>query len=227
MIDASPRRLQVFQQVVDLGSFNAAAARLGIAQPSVGAHIKGLERQVGQALLVRHRGTRPQLTEAGRLVYALAVEVVRRSEATAEKIASIKSSQSREIVIAAHRDLAVSFLPQRLSQFTRKYPKSRVITRIGTIEDVLALVQNNAVQLGVLLAAESLRGISSEIVGHEPLELVVSRAHPLAQRTAVSQQDLRPFPFVTGLRQSSYFRIVEGALRSIGMASYDVALELQ
>jgi len=50
MISASPRRLTVFKSVVDLGGFNLAAVRLGIAQPSVGAHIKALEAQIGQPL---------------------------------------------------------------------------------------------------------------------------------------------------------------------------------
>ncbi len=227
MIDASPRRLQVFKLVVDLGGFNAAAARLGIAQPSVGAHVKALERLVGHPLLTRSRGSRPQLTPAGRAVYRLAADILRRSEETAHELANLKSSQAREVAIAAHRDLAVSYLPQRLSAFSAKNPKSRVVMRIGTIEDVLALVETGAVQMGVLLASGAIRGVRSEIVGHEPLDLIVGRSHPLVGRKAVKAIDLAPFPFVTGLRSSRYFQIVDRALRSIGMEAYDVALELQ
>src|ERR1700712_427677 len=123
MIDASARRLMVFKQVVDLGGFNAAAARLGIAQPSVGAHIKALEAHVGQALLLRHRGARPRLTEAGRVLYTMAVDVIRLSEEASMRLANLKSKQTREIVLAAHRDLAVSFLPRYLSLFSRKHPR--------------------------------------------------------------------------------------------------------
>ena len=227
MIDVSPRRLQVFKHVVDLGGFNAAAAKLGITQPSVGGHVDALERLVGHALLLRRRGTRPQLTQAGRAVYDLAVDVLRRNEETAHCLAGLKSSQAREIVIAAHRDLAVSFLPQRLSRFSRKYPTSRVITRIGTIEDVLALVESGTVQMGVLLASGTVRGLASEVIGREPLDLVVGRTHPLAQRKQLQAADLRAHAFVTGLRNSRYYLIVERALRSIGMADYDIALELQ
>jgi DNA-binding transcriptional LysR family regulator len=227
MIDASPRRLHVFKQVVDLGGFNAAAAHLGIAQPSVGAHITALERQVGHALLLRRRGTRPQLTEAGRAVYDLAVEVVRRGEETAQRLAGLKASQARELVIAAHRDLAIAFLPQRLARFARAHPRARVASRIGTIEDVIALVQSGSVQLGVLLASGPVRGLVSEIVGHEPLDLVVGRTHPLARRAALTPMDLAGFAFVTGLRSSRYFQMVHRALRLGGITGYDVALELQ
>ena len=227
MIDASARRLLVFREVVDLGGFNAAAMRLGIAQPSVGAHINALEAQVGQSLLVRHRGARPQLTEAGRIVYELASQVVRLNEAAGLRLANLKASQSQEVVIAAHRDLAVSFLPQRLSRFAARHRRSRVVTRIGTIEDVLALVESGAVQLGVLLASGPLQGLKSEVVGLEPMHLVVGKAHPLARRATVGSGDLKKASFVTGLRNSRYFGIVEAALQSIGLKDYQVALELQ
>lgn len=227
MIDASPRRLLVFKTVVDLGGFNAAAAHLRIAQPSVGAHVAALERLSGHTLLRRHRGARPQLTDAGRAVYDLAAEVVRRSEQTTQVLAGLKANQSREIVIAAHRDLAASFLPPALSRFTHANPRSRVVTRIGTIEDVLVLIASGAVQLGVLLATGPLRGVKSEIVAREPLELVVAPSHPLARRSSVSAADLAPHGFVTGLAASRYFVMVDRALKSIGIESYAVALELQ
>ena len=50
MIATSMRRLEVFLAVVETGRFSQAADRLGIAQPSVSAHIAGLERQIGQSL---------------------------------------------------------------------------------------------------------------------------------------------------------------------------------
>jgi DNA-binding transcriptional LysR family regulator len=227
MIEASPRRLLVFKSVVDLGGFNAAADRLGIAQPSVGAHVKALERQAGQALLMRHRGTKPQLTEAGRIVYTMAVDVIRLSEEASMRLANMKAQQTREVVIAAHRDLAVSFLPPYLSRFSKKHPRSRIVTRIGTIEDVLALVESGTVQLGLLLSSGPVQGLQSQIVGQEPLHLVVGQHHPLARSKNITAADLRKQPFVTGLRDSRYFQMVDRALRSIGMVDYSVALELQ
>lgn len=227
MIEASPRRLLVFKSVVDQGGFNAAADKLGIAQPSVGAHVKALERQVGQALLMRHRGTRPQLTEAGSIVYAMAAEVVRLSEDAALRLAHLKAQQTREVVIAAHRDLANSFLPAYLTRFSKKYPRSRVVTRIGTIEDVLALVETGTVQLGLLLSSGRLQGLQSEIVGHEPLQLVVSPQHPLARAKGVTASDLRKHPFVTGLNQSRFFQMADRALRTFGLEDYTIAMELQ
>src|SRR3990170_5842450 len=105
MISASPRRLTVFKSVVDRGGFNAAAASLGIAQPSVGAHIRALEGQIGQPLFHRQRGSRPRLTKAGEALYTFAVDSLRRSEETTHALDDLRKAGAHEIVVAVHRDL--------------------------------------------------------------------------------------------------------------------------
>jgi molybdate transport repressor ModE-like protein len=85
MISASARRLSVFKAVVEEGGFNRAAMRLDISQPSVGAHVRALERQAGHPLFERKRGARPRLTKAGEAVYSMALEVLRRGEEAAQQ----------------------------------------------------------------------------------------------------------------------------------------------
>jgi DNA-binding transcriptional LysR family regulator len=227
MISASPRRLSVFKSVVDHGGFNLAAARLGIAQPSVGAHIKALERQIGQPLFHRHRGSKPKLTKAGEAVYAFAVDVLQKSQETTQTLATLRKADAQEIAIAVHRDIATQFLPERLAAFTRKHPGVRVVTRIGTIDEVIELARADAVHLGLFLASGSVSGIRSEVLAHEPLTLVVSPKHPLAARKIAAPSDVGRHPFVTGLRGSRYFELVQVALRSLGIERFEIAMEMQ
>ncbi len=227
MISASPRRLTVFKSVVDLGGFNLAASRLGIAQPSVGAHIKALEQQIGQPLFHRHRGSKPQLTKAGEAVYAFAVDVLQKSAETTQALASMRKADAQEIVIGVHRDIATQFLPGRLTTFARKHPGVRMVTRIGTIDEVIELIRNSAVHLGLFLASGPIGGVRSEVLAHEPLTLVVSPQHPLATRAKVSPADAGHYPFVTGLRGSRYFELVSAALKTMGIERVDIAMEMQ
>jgi DNA-binding transcriptional LysR family regulator len=227
MISASPRRLSVFKSVVDHGGFNLAAARLGIAQPSVGAHIKALEQQIGQPLFHRHRGSKPKLTKAGEAVYAFAVDILQKSAETTQALATMRKADAQEIAIAVHRDIATQFLPERLAAFTRKHPGIRVVTRIGTIDEVIELVRADAVHLGLFLASGSVSGIRSEVLAHEPLTLAVSPKHPLAARKIAAPSDVGRHPFVTGLRGSRYFELVQAALKSLGIERFEVAMEMQ
>lgn len=227
MISASARRLSVFKSVVDCGGFNLAAMRLGIAQPSVGAHIKALESQIGQALFLRNRGSRPQLTKAGEAVYVYAVDVLHKSKTTAQTLADIRAKVTREIAVAVHRDIAPHFLPARLAEFTAKYPKVRVTTRIGTIDDVIDLIRARTANLGIFLASGPVKGMRSEVLGGEPLALVASPYHPLAGNAPLSTQKLGLYPFLTGLRGSHFYQLADAALKKIGIASYEIAMELQ
>jgi DNA-binding transcriptional LysR family regulator len=227
VISASARRLSVFKSVVDCGGFNIAAAAIGIAQPSVGAHIKALETQVGQPLFQRARGTRPQLTKAGQALYAYAVEVLQKSQATSQTLAAIRSDARQEIVVAVHRDIAMHFLPARLSAFRTSYPKVRVITRIGTIDEVIAQVRARSVDLGLFLASETLPGLRSEVIDHVSLALVVSPDHPLAREKGLTAPALKQHPFVTGLDGSSFNQLADAAMKQIGLDSYEVTMELE
>ena len=227
MISASPRRLTVFKSVVDHGGFNLAAEQLGIAQPSVGAHIKALEAQVGQPLFHRARGSKPKLTKAGEAVYAYAVEILRKSEETTNALADLRDGAAREIAIAVHRDIAAQFLPGWLKTFADRHPDVRVVTRIGTIDEVIEQVRAGTVDLGLFLADGVVSGIRSDAVAREPLALVVAPTHALAGFAAVAPADLRGLPFITGLRGSRYFELTRNALASVGIADYDIAMELQ
>jgi len=227
VISASARRLSVFTSVVDAGGFNAAALRLGITQPSVGAHIKSLEGQIGQKLFFRRRGARPQLTKAGDTLYAYAVEFLQKSQATTVTLSDLRSIDSREVSIALHRDVAPHVMANHLASFTRSFPKVRMVTRTGTIEDVVALVREHVVSLAIVLAAGPISGLQSDMLSQVPLWLVVSRDHPLARRKNVEPDEVLRYPFFTGLRNSRYMQMVGLALKEVGIAQFEVAMELQ
>ena len=227
MISASARRLSVFKSVVDSGGFNIAANQLGIAQPSVGAHIKALEAQLGQPLFHRSRGSRPRLTKAGEAVYAYAVDVLRRSEAATKTLADLRSAATHQMTIAVQRDIAAHFLPERLTDFTAKHPKVHVITRVGTADEVVGLVRARDAIVGMFLALKQVSGIRCEILDQDRLVLVAAPKHPLAEKRPVTARELAHARFVIGLRNSRFFRMTDAALKHIGVTSYDIAMEVQ
>jgi DNA-binding transcriptional LysR family regulator len=225
MISASARRLTVFKSIVDHGGFNLAAMQLGIAQPSVGAHIKALETQLGQPLFHRARGRKPRLTKAGEAVYAYAVDVLQRSEAAAQTLRALGTTAD-ELTIAAHRDVASHFLPPRIAAFNRRFPKVHVITRIGTIDEVVDLVRAESAAVGLFLGLHAVSGLRSHVLAREPLMLVAAPGHPLAKDRNPSARRIAGFPFVTGLRGSRFFQLTDSALKQIGVAQYEIGMEV-
>ncbi len=66
--------LYYFWAFAQEGSVTAACERLGVAQPTVSAQLRALERAIGQPLL-EHVGRNLELTEAGRVVYRYANDI--------------------------------------------------------------------------------------------------------------------------------------------------------
>jgi DNA-binding transcriptional LysR family regulator len=227
VITASPRRLNVFKTVVDRGGFNLAAMQLGIAQPSIGAHIKALERQVGQPLFHRRRGSRPVLTKAGEALYAFAVDTLRRSAEASSVLTDLRMKDAAEVSLALHRDVAPLLLSTHLARFAARYPKIRMITRTGTIEDLMALTRERVVNLACILSAGPPRGFTSEVLMHMPTFLVAAPNHPLALRKRVPAEEVNRYPFYSGLRNSMYMAMIKEVLSEIGINLQSPTMELQ
>ncbi|PYF83124.1 regulatory helix-turn-helix LysR family protein [Marinomonas alcarazii] len=61
------QHLITFKALVQTGSFTKTAKQLGLTQPAVSQHIQKLERDLGEALLLRH-GRTTEMTPAGRIL---------------------------------------------------------------------------------------------------------------------------------------------------------------
>ncbi len=227
MITASVRRLSVFKAVAETGKFSEAAAALGIAQPSVSAHVKALERQTGQALFIRSPGRAPRLTQAGEAVYAYALDVVRRAEETRQALGVLGMRGPVEIVVAAQRSLADRQLSARLASFVRANAEVKLVTRTETGDRVIELVRAREADIGVFLALGPVAGLQSEPFGFEELVLVAAPSHPLARRATVSPRELAQCGFVAGLAGSGFTAMIDTVLRRMGVREHRVVMEAQ
>ena len=75
----SPDQLRTFIEVVELGSFTAAAKRLNLSQPAVSLQIRELESRCGVQLLQRD-GRKPYATDAGRKLLVHAQRILKENE---------------------------------------------------------------------------------------------------------------------------------------------------
>jgi DNA-binding transcriptional LysR family regulator len=114
-----------------------------------------------------------------------------------------------------------------LTAFAARYPKVRVITRIGTIEEMVKQVRAQVATIVLFLSFKPISGIRCEVLDHQGLELVAAPQHPLAEQSNLSSDELGRWPFVTGLRNSRFYKMTDAALKSIGIAAYEIAMEVE
>lgn len=151
--------LRSFAEVVDAGSFVAAADKLGLSKAAVSRHVAELEARLGVRLL--HRTTRKlSLTEDGEVFHARARQLLADLEEAEGEI----SSRSREAMGLLRVNAPVSFgilhLAQAWGAFRRAHP--RVVLDVS-LSDRLADLAEEGVDVAVRIA----RLESSTLVSRE------------------------------------------------------------
>ncbi len=213
MLQVTPRRLEVFVAVVDHAGFGAAAAALNVTQPSVSAHIRALEGQVGAALFDRFPGQAPKLTEAGRTLYAYARDVLDRTQSVVSEL----GQASGRVRFAAQRSVATALLRRPLEAFAAECPDVELIARTGTFEEVLSVFRSGAVDLVFVLSHGEVPGLDCTPLGRYRLAFVAPRDHPLAAQVQISPQELAQHPFVAAPRSSYFGRTLIRMLQEAGV----------
>src|ERR1700756_1121239 len=83
--------IRVFRQVVESGSFVAAADRLDLSNAMVSKHVQHVEKRLGGRLLNRNSRTL-SLTEAGRVYFERCKTILDDLEATELELGSLGAS---------------------------------------------------------------------------------------------------------------------------------------
>jgi LysR family transcriptional regulator, low CO2-responsive transcriptional regulator len=224
--DATLYRLKVFTLVVERRSAGAAAAVLGLSQPSVSTHIKGLEALLGQPLFDRRPGRPMELTDAGRLVYAYAHETVLGAENVIDVLKDLTEGRRGHAMIAVSRGLVHDAITPLLLEHRRRSPEVLVSVLSGTLAEVIEFVETGEVSFGLVTTVGPTGGLRSRLLCPVRLDVIAAPGHHLARRPVVTPEDLAREPCIMPRRTSSHFRLISGLARQAGYVFGDVAFEV-
>ncbi|MEE1943021.1 LysR family transcriptional regulator [Streptomyces sp. TRM 70361] len=183
------KELSAFLEVVERGSFTKAAHRLELAQPTVTARIKSLERSVGTSLIVRGaHGAR--LTSAGRRFHRYASRIVRLSEAARSAVDGA-AGQSASLVIGAADCLAAYRLVPLIEYMHLRHPELEVAFS-GLLDEPWAELSGGRLDCALFVGPRLQRGdIAHRVLCRERLTLVAHPAYPVAARNRMEDGDLK------------------------------------
>lgn len=113
--------MALFTLVVELGSFTAAANRVGLPKSSVSQRISQLEQYLGLRLLTRTTRNL-SLTFAGERYLAHCQEMMQASERAQNAVQMLKDSPSGRVRVTAPAGLAATLLPVIVTDFQKLHP---------------------------------------------------------------------------------------------------------
>ena len=176
--------LRVFLRVASERSFSRAALKLHRTQPAVSQAIKRLEDTVGERLF--DRSTKDaSLTDAGRLLRDYAERLLRLSEEAEAAVKDLRDLRRGRVLIGANEASVHALLPL-VAQFREAYPLVHVDVRRIRARQLGVEVVQGSLDFGVLTFQPGEEGLSSIVLGHDELVMLVHPSHPLASGTEVT-----------------------------------------
>lgn len=114
------KQLRYFSAIAQEGQITRAAKKLHMAQPPLSQQLKLLEQELG-VLLVERSGKNIKLTEAGKVLYKRATELLHQLDETVTEVKEIGEGLKGELAIGSVKT-CFSYIPDRIRFFREHYP---------------------------------------------------------------------------------------------------------
>lgn len=191
-------QLTYFLAAAQTQNFRKAAELCIVAQSALSRQIAALEDELEVELFTRKK-KRVTLTTAGQEFALYVRNALEQLQEGQQFLAELQAGQRGTVLIGCIESLASAFLPAIFASFHQQYPNIRLKVRVNHTDELITLVEQGEVELGLILDP----GLQSELLivkelFRQPLHLLVSAWHPLAQMeaSAVTLEQIIAEPFL-------------------------------
>ncbi len=183
-------QLKIFMSLARHLNMTRAAEELHMTPAALSIQIKQLSGTVG-APLHEQIGKRLFLTEAGRLVYAAALDVYDRLERLATEVAADRALERGSLRLSIITT-AQYFAPHFLGAFCKLHTGIEATLEVANRDQLIERLKQNLDDLYIMGQAPEHMSVVARPFMENPLVLLAPADHPLA-----SQRDIEPERFAT------------------------------
>ena len=224
----SPEALTAFAEAAILGSFSAAARKLGKSQSTVSSAIANLEIDLGLALFDRS-SRKPTLTEGGRVVLGKVQEILAASDRLDRAASQLAGGLEARLSVVWSDTYQSDRFENMLMTFEQHFPDLEFECLIAEHGDLVSLVQTGRAQIGVVAAQNVYPPDigAATLAEQSEITLFVAANHPLAGLKDITPEVLanyRQLRLDTYLAQAA--QTMSSARRAWSAPSYLMVLEM-
>ena len=179
--------LRSFCTVAQAGNLSDASDQLGRTQSAVSMTLKQLEAHLGNPLFESDRKNR--LTPLGEQVLRLGLAQVSQFDNTVAAIEKSARAPQGILRIAAVPSVAISIFPELVRTLSEQHPSLKIELRDTDTQQVLESLGHSWADIGIASKRTSLNGIKTSLLFSDRYGLVMSKTHPLTQKTGSIQID--------------------------------------
>lgn len=181
----SLRQLELFSAVARTGSTSAAGEEAALSQSAVSSAVNELEQSLGVTLFDRV-SKRLVLNDAGRALQERASHLILEARAIEREFSG--GEATCHMKIAASTTIGNYLIPEILANYHVNYPERRVDTQIGNSQEVIRLVAETRVDVGIIEGPNPATELLSYGWRDDELVIVASPHHRLAVAQRASGQ---------------------------------------
>ncbi len=163
--------LRTFVLTVDRGGLGRAAEAVGRSQPAASLQLRRLEDEVGRPLL-RRKGRRLELTEAGAALLPLARQLIEMHDGMVAAIA--RPSLNGQVRLGVAQDLADSLLTATLAPLTRAHPALDLLVRTDKTSELSAALAAGELDIALVFDDGDAEG-PGEVLARLPMRWIGRR----------------------------------------------------
>ncbi|MFV0433273.1 MAG: LysR substrate-binding domain-containing protein [Leucobacter sp.] len=217
-------RLRVLQLVAQLGTVTAAAEVLSYTPSGVSHQLRQLSDELGVPLLAPEgRGIR--LTEHARILLRHAEMLFAQAERAYAELSSGAGTGGGTFTLCGFSTAATHLLPAAAARVRDTYPGIEVRVIEAEPERCLNLLLSGDADLALVTATAAVPALTDHRFDQrhlfdDPLDLVVSKAHPLATRRSATLSEAAEEPWIVGRPDGPYHPLMISACLSAGFSPH-------
>ncbi len=174
-------QLRSFRDVIELGSFSAAAERANLSQPAISLQVRALEQRLGVRLIERvGRQAKPTVAGIELLDYADRIEAA--VAAAHDAMARHATGAMGRVRLGTGATACIFLLPPILRELRRRFPTLEISVGTGNTTDVVKAVEDNTLDIGLVTLPASGRTLDITPVLDDAFVLIAPPATTLPAR---------------------------------------------
>ena len=208
--------LDYFVTLAEEGTFTGASHKKFVSQPSITNALHRLEKELGETLIIRQRGTRSvSLTPAGEILIKHSKQILRETEIIKSDI-----TNQRKIWLGVPPIIGATIFPQIM-----RYLSDREIDSFHMVEsgssNMYDLLDNDKVDMGFVgsLTPEHSQRYYSHYITKSPYVVVLPKGHPLANQPFLTFEDLRGERFISVGEEFTQHQVLVDQLMASNMTT--------
>lgn len=189
--------LETYHAILNTGTTQGAAARLGISQSAVSRRLAQFEESVGLTLFQRVK-SRLIPTRESLLIQDQIASLLENSLRLQAQMEALRNGNSSAITlrVAFPGSLGLTFVPRIIASFLHDHDQVRLELHTGPYDTIERMLLDDRAELGFIRLPTTRTGLVTYPAITSRTVCVMPAEHPLAARKVIAARDLKDVPMI-------------------------------